>query len=151
MLLAQLPFLWLPIQGAREETRMELRRHLLGFFDATMDVGNFARIRAFASHPCYSLGRPPPTRAASKLQDAGNSEPCHFATTVTGEWVARICCSVPASARPTTTSAQSSIIALNIGGGGLPVGIYRMLRAIRGRRRPLIMEATTRNVLFARA
>jgi hypothetical protein len=40
----RLPSLRLPISSGDEKTRMELRRHLLGFFNATMDVGDAARV-----------------------------------------------------------------------------------------------------------
>ena len=44
MLFTRLPSLRLPISSGVGETRMELRRHLLGFFKPTMDVGDAARV-----------------------------------------------------------------------------------------------------------
>jgi hypothetical protein len=44
MLLTRLPSLWLPISSGVENTPMELRRHLLELFDATVDVGDTPRI-----------------------------------------------------------------------------------------------------------
>ena len=44
MFLTRLPSLRLPISSGDEKTRMELRRHLLGFSNATMDVGDAARV-----------------------------------------------------------------------------------------------------------
>src|SRR5947207_15425894 len=44
MLLARLSSLWVPIQNAGQEARVELRRHLLEFCYATMDLGDAAGI-----------------------------------------------------------------------------------------------------------